>query len=158
MLGGGHHRDDQGAGQQPQDLADDRMRRAAQRDVAVGRDQRLRLGRQTAVETIGHGAGENQRGRAGPEPPGHPPADLRDPRHPVGDFLGPFQEQGQRAVQLRSPQRSHPRHALGVERASRQRLDRLGREADHAALRQTGDGAMDDIAEVVGLRHVDPLR
>ena len=46
----------------------------------------------------------------------------------------------------------------GVQRASRQAIDRFGREAHHSALRQTGDGTMDDIADVVGLRHVDPLR
>ena len=103
-------------------------------------------------------AGEYECGRAGPEPPGHPPAHLRDPGDPIGDFFRAFQEQGQRASGPGPSQRSHPRHALGVERAGRHAIDRFGREAHHAALRQTGDGAMDDIADVVGLRHVDPLR
>ena len=46
----------------------------------------------------------------------------------------------------------------GVEGASRQAVNRLGREPHDPALCQAGDRAMDHIAEVVGLRHVDPLR
>ena len=71
---------------------------------------------------------------------------------------GPFKSKVNGPGRLGLAQRSHPRHALGIERASRQPIDRFGRQAHHAALRQTGDGAMDHIAEVVGLRHVDPLR
>ena len=40
MFGGGDHRDDQRRWQQPQDFPDNRVRRASQGDVAVGRDQR----------------------------------------------------------------------------------------------------------------------
>ncbi len=126
--------------------------------VAVRGDQRPGFGRQTAVHAIGHAPGKHQRGGAWPEPPGHPAANLRDARHPVGDFFGTLQKQGQRAGRLRSSQRSHSRHAPGVERGSRQTVNRLGGEPHNPALCQASDRAMDDIANVVGLRHVDPLR
>ena len=45
VLGSRHHRDDERRRQKPQHVADDRLSRAAQRDVAVRRDQRLDLAR-----------------------------------------------------------------------------------------------------------------
>ena len=55
-------------------------------------------------------------------------------------------------------QGAHPSHAFRTERARRQTIDRLGRQTHHAALRQTGHGTMNHIAEVVRLRDVNPLR
>ena len=48
--------------------------------------------------------------------------------------------------------------ASGVQRTGSQAVDRLGRQPDHAALCQASDGTMDHVAQVVGLRDVDPLR
>ena len=80
------------------------------------RDQRLDLARKATVKTVGHVAGEDQRRRPRPEPPGHSPADLRDPRHPVGHFLGTLEEQRQRARTSGPRSCLDPRHALGLSR------------------------------------------
>ncbi len=89
---------------------------------------------QPPIEPVGHRPGEDQGRRARPEPPGQPAAQLRDPGHPVGDLLGPLQQQGQRPRGLGRPQLPHPRHAARVQRAGHQAVDRLGRQPDDAAL------------------------
>ena len=133
----------------------DGLRRATSPDGEI----RARTSRgQPLIQPVGHRPREDQGDRPRPEPPGQPAAHLRDPGHPVGDLRRTLQQQGQRPRRLAGPQLPHPRHAGGVQGAGDQAVDRLGRQADDAPLRQARDRTMDHIALVVGLRYVDPLR
>ena len=122
MTGGGRDpaagrddlRHDERAGREPQDLADEGLRRDPQRERLVVRGERVDLGREPAGEPSARQAGELEGDRAGPGPTRESTPQRGEAGRPVGGLLVPPQEEGQRPrlVGVDAPE---PRPALGCK-------------------------------------------
>ena len=94
--------------------------------------------------------------------PGHalrePPAECAQAGDPVGHFDGALQEECERDRLIEPLDLAEPGHRVGLQGAGGDAIDGLGRQADEPPLRQAGHGAVHNVAPIVGLRQINPLR
>ena len=155
--GGDDLRQEERAGREAEDLADEGLRRDPEGERLVVDGERVDGRRQPAGEPSAREAGVLEGHRAGPCPTRQPTPQRREAGRPVGCLAVPLQEQGQGPplVEVHAPE---SRHRVGVQGARGQAVVGLGREPDGPPLRQARHRAMHDVTRIVGPRQVDPFR